>query len=60
MKSMLFSVSPHDIVLTILTYDMDISVESGELMLKQLMEKADYYYNVLIEQYGCAPKLEES
>ena len=60
MKSMLFSVTQHDIVLTSLTYDMDMTIESGENMLKELMKKADYYDNVLIEQYACTPKLEET
>ncbi|MCC7030101.1 MAG: trypsin-like peptidase domain-containing protein [Chitinophagaceae bacterium] len=60
LKSMLFSVSQHDIVLSSLTYDMDMTVESGERMLKELMMKADYYDNILIEQFGCSPKLEES
>jgi serine protease Do len=57
---MLFSVSQHDIVLSSLTYDMDMTVESGERILKELMQKADYYDNILIEQYGCTAKLEEN
>jgi serine protease Do len=60
MKSMLFSVSQQDIILTSLTYDMDMTAQSGEKMLKELMTKADYYDNLLIEQFGCLPKLEES
>ncbi len=60
MKSMLFSVSQQDIVLSSLTYDLDMTVESGERMLRELMVKADHYDNLLLEQYGCTPKLEES
>lgn len=60
MKSMLFSVSQHDIVLSSLSYDMDITMESGERMLKELFQKADYYDNFLIEKYGCEPRLEEN
>jgi serine protease Do len=60
LKSMLFSVSQQDIVLTSLSYDMDISPESGERMLKSLFEKADYYDTLLIEKFGCEPRLEEN
>jgi hypothetical protein len=39
---------------------MDITPESGENMIKELLQKADYYDNILIEQYSCTPKLEEN
>lgn len=60
MKSMLFSVAEHEVVLSSLTYDMDMTAETGEKMLRELMQKADYYDNFLIEQMGCERKLEEN
>ncbi|MBL7766785.1 MAG: trypsin-like peptidase domain-containing protein [Chitinophagaceae bacterium] len=60
LKSMLFSVAEHDIVLSSLTYDMDLTIENGEIMMKALFEKADYYDNYLIDTYQCTPRLEES
>lgn len=60
LKRMLFSVSNQDIILSSLTYDMDMTAESGEKMFKELFQKADYYDDLLIEQYGCLPKLEEN
>ena len=60
MKSMLFSVAQQDIILSSLAYDMDMTAESSESMLKELFSKSDYYDNILIEKYGCTPKLEES
>jgi serine protease Do len=60
MKSMLFSVMAQDIILSSSTYDMDMSAESGERMLRDLFAKADYYDTLLIEKYKCLPKLIES
>jgi serine protease Do len=60
MKSMLFSVNQQDIVLSSLTYDMDMTAESGEEMLSALFKKADFYDNTLMEQFGCTPRLEEN
>lgn len=60
LKSMLFSVSQQDIVLSSLSYDMDITLESAERMLRELFQKSDYYDNMLIEKYGCERRLEES
>jgi serine protease Do len=60
LKSMLFSVSAQDIILSSSTYDTDMTTESGEKMLKELFAKADYYDTLLIEKYNCIPKLIES
>lgn len=60
MKSTLFSVDGNEVVLSSLTFDMDISADSGERMLRELMQKADYYDNYLIEKMACMPRLEEN
>jgi serine protease Do len=59
LKSMLFSVSAQDIILSSYTYNMDLSIESGEKMLKELFLKADFYDTLLIEIYKCIPRLIE-
>lgn len=59
MHSKLFSLQGDNIVLSSLLYDLDLSVEMGEAMFKDLFQKADFYDNLLMEQYGCTPVLEE-
>jgi serine protease Do len=59
LKGMLFSTNGENIVLSSLVNDVDLTAESGELLFKNLFEKADYYDNLLMEQYGCRPILEE-
>ncbi len=60
LNGMLFSVAQQDIILTSLAFDMDMTVENGERMFNDLLQKADYYDNYLIETFGCTPKLEEN
>jgi serine protease Do len=59
MRGMLFSINGQNIVLSSLIYDLDLTVESGEKAFRELFRKADYYDNILIEQFGCQPILEE-
>lgn len=59
LEGALFSLNGDNIVLSSLMHDVDLSVDDGERTFKRLFEKADYYDNVLTEQYGCRPILEE-
>ena len=59
LRSKLFALQGDTIVLSSLLYDLELTVASGEAMFRELFQKADYYDNVLIEQYGCTPVLEE-
>ncbi len=59
LSGMLFSVNKQNIFLSSLSYDLDMTLESGIKMFKSLFEKADYYNNILIEQYQCQPKMED-
>lgn len=59
MHRMLFSMQGENIVLSSLNYDLDITAEVGMHMFQALFEKADYYDDVLIAQYGCQPIVEE-
>jgi serine protease Do len=46
------SVLGQDVVLSLLIFDRYLKEEIGLALLKNLIEKADYYDNVLIEKYG--------
>ena len=48
-----------NIVLSAVLYDMDMTKESGLKMFENLFKKADEYDKILIEQFGCVPRLEE-
>ncbi len=54
-----FSLHEGDVVLSSLIYDLDINLDSGRQMFKDLFEKADYYDTILIDQFSCIPMLEE-
>ncbi|MBP6625643.1 MAG: trypsin-like peptidase domain-containing protein [Chitinophagaceae bacterium] len=60
LKNMFFSVSGQDILLSNLSYDMNMTPESGIDTFKELFKKADEYDNILIDKFGCTPRLEES
>ena len=46
------SVKGQDIILSLLIYDRYLKDEIAEKLLQNLFEKADYYDNILVEQYG--------
>lgn len=46
------SVKGQDIILSLLIYDRYLKEEVAEKLLGNLFEKADYYDNLLVEQYG--------
>ena len=46
------SVKGQDIILSLLIYDKYLKEEIAEKLLNSLFEKADFYDNVLVEQYG--------
>ena len=46
------SVRGQDIVLSLLIYDRYLREEIAERLLSNLFEKADYYDNILVDQYG--------
>lgn len=57
-ESVTLSLNDQDIVLSLLIFDRYLNEDSGKAMLKLLFEKADYYDNVLVEQYGATWKAE--
>lgn len=59
LRGKLFSVHGDSIVLSSLLYDMELSVENGVPVFRDLFHRADFYDTLLIEKYGCQPLLEE-
>lgn len=49
-----------NIVLSGITYDLDMTRESGSRLFNLLFKKADAYDTLLINQFGCLPRLQES
>jgi serine protease Do len=54
-----FSVLNQNIYLSVLVFEADLSVDSGVELFNNLMEKADFYDDILINQYGACPRLIE-
>lgn len=50
------SVKGQDIILSLLIYDRYFNAESGQILFEKLFERADYYDNVLVEEYGASWK----
>lgn len=57
-EGLTLSLNDQDIVLSLLIFDRYLNEETGKNMLQQIFEKADYYDNVLVEQYGATWKAE--
>lgn len=49
-----------NVVLSGVIYDLDITKESGTKLFQNLFKKADEYDNILINEFGCLPRLQES
>ncbi len=55
-----FSVRERDIILSLLIFDRYLNVETGLKLFRHLFEQADYYDNILVEQYGALWKRDDS
>jgi serine protease Do len=51
-----FSIKDQDIILSLLIYDQYLNQETGVKLFKELFDKADYYDNILVENYGAVWK----
>ncbi|MEM8527248.1 MAG: serine protease [Bacteroidota bacterium] len=60
-ENLTFSVNPNgrEIILSLLIYDRYLNVSTGEKLFKYLFERADYYDNILVENYGAIWKEEQ-
>lgn len=57
-QALTLSVHEQDIVLSLLIFDRYLNEETGQVMLRDLFEKSDYYDNILVEQFGAKWRLE--
>lgn len=55
-EGLIFSINNQDIILSTITYDEYFTEEIGEAMIRRIAQRADYYDNVLIEQFGALPR----
>ena len=58
-EGLTFSIKGQDIMLSLLIYDRYLNADTGLELFKHLFEKADYYDNILVEEYGAQWKNEE-
>ncbi len=53
MDNLAFSVKGDDIILSLLIYDRYLNEQTGTELLTNLLEKADHFDNILVDQYQC-------
>ncbi len=51
-EGLTLSIKGQDIVLSLIIYDRYLNMDTGMKLFNYLFEKADFYDNVLVEQYG--------
>ncbi len=59
-EGLTFSVKGDDIVLSLLIYDRYLNAKTGRELFRHLFERADYYDNVLVEEFGASWKYDEN
>jgi serine protease Do len=59
LEGIVFSVNNQDIVLSLLICENDLTVETGHTLFANLIRKADYFDNILLEKYGAIPSAKE-
>ena len=55
-----FSIKDQDIVLSLLVFDRYLNLDTGIKLFQHLFERADYYDNILVEEYGALWREEEA
>lgn len=52
LENLSLSVRGNEIMLSLIIFDRYLNVDTAAFLMKHLFEKADYYDNILIEEYG--------
>ncbi len=52
MEGLTFSVKGKDIILSLLIYDRYLNHDTGRQLVNHLFDRADYFDNILVEQFG--------
>lgn len=60
MRGKLFSLQGDNIILSSLLYDLELTAEAGLAIFREHFQRADFYDNLLMSEYGCQPILEET
>jgi len=53
MENLTFSIKDDDIILSLLIYDRYLNQQTGTELLSNLLDKADFYDNILVGEYKC-------
>jgi serine protease Do len=59
MENLSFSVKGQEIVLSLMIFDRYLNIDTGLKLFKYLFEKADFFDDILVENYGAVWKEEE-
>lgn len=59
-EGLTFSIRGQDIILSLLIFDRYLNVETGMEMFNKLFDRADFYDNILVEEYGASWKYEQT
>ena len=52
-----FSISKQDVLISLLIFDQYLVFETGLLRFRELFNMANYYDDILIDKYGCLPRV---
>lgn len=52
LEGLTLSLKSEQIILSLLIHDRQFNTQNGKKLFQMLFEKADYYDNILVEQYG--------
>jgi serine protease Do len=58
-SSLVLSCQNQNIVLSCIMYDLDITKDGGVKVFDNLFKKADYYDDLLKNDFGCLDRIEE-
>jgi len=59
LEGLTFSVNKQEILISAFIYDEYLIYETGVEIFRTLFQKANYYDDLLIEKFGCQPRLKE-
>lgn len=58
-EGLTFSIKGQDIILSLLIYDRYLNLDTGMKLIQHLFERADFYDNILVEEYGALWKRDD-
>lgn len=58
-KELVLSCTNQNIVLSLILYDLDLTIDNGSATFANLFQKADEYDDLLKNEYGCIERIEE-